>query len=261
MLNLKDKTVLITGASSGIGEACAKAFAREVSKLILIGRRTKLLKKLSDDLAAQFDIKALTVSLDIRDKNQVKKTIENLPEQYRSIDILINNAGLARGVTKIQDGSLDDWEEMIDTNFKGLLYITRAVIPGMIKRGGGDIVNIGSIAGGQVYPGGNVYCATKHAVNAITKGLRIDLVDTPIRVSAVDPGMVETEFSIVRHRGDKDSADAVYKGMSPLHAEDIAEAVFFVVSRPVHVQIAEMLILPADQASAMVVHRKLSLGH
>ena len=256
MINLKDKTVLITGASSGIGEACAKAFAREVSKLILIGRRTKLLKKLGDDLAAQFDIKALTVSLDIRDKNQVKKTIENLPEQYRSIDILINNAGLARGVTKIQDGSLDDWEEMIDTNFKGLLYITRAVIPGMIKRGGGDIINIGSIAGGQVYPGGNVYCATKHAVNAITKGLRIDLVDTPVRVSTVDPGMVETEFSIVRHHGDKDSADAVYKGMNPLHAEDIAEAVIFVVSRPAHVQIAEMLILPADQASAMVVHRK-----
>jgi NADP-dependent 3-hydroxy acid dehydrogenase YdfG len=256
MINLKDKTLLITGASSGIGEACAKAFARERSKLILTGRRTKLLKKLADDLTAQFDIKTLPVSLDIRDKNQVKKAIESLPEQYRSIDILINNAGLARGVTKIQDGSINDWEEMIDTNFKGLLYITRAVIPGMIKRGGGDIVNIGSIAGSQVYPGGNVYCATKHAVNAITKGLRIDLVDTPIRVSAVDPGMVETEFSIVRYHGDKDSADAVYKGMNPLHAEDIAEAVLFVVSRPVHVQIAEMLILPADQASAMVVHRK-----
>ena len=256
MINLKDKTLLITGASSGIGEACAKAFARERSKLILTGRRTKLLKKLADDLTAQFDIKTLPVSLDIRDKNQVKKAIESLPEQYRSIDILINNAGLARGVTKIQDGSINDWEEMIDTNFKGLLYITRAVIPGMIKRGGGDIVNIGSIAGSQVYPGGNVYCATKHAVNAITKGLRIDLVDTPIRVSTVDPGMVETEFSIVRYHGDKDSADAVYKGMNPLHAEDIAEAVLFVVSRPVHVQIAEMLILPADQASAMVVHRK-----
>lgn len=255
MTNLKGKTALITGATAGIGRACALALAEQGCKVILTGRRTKRLEEVGREIKRRFKGEWLALPLDVRNKEAVKTAIAALPEYWQHIDILINNAGMARGVNKMQDSSADDWDEMIDTNVKGLLYVTHAVLPGMVKRQQGDIVNIGSIAGHEVYPGGNIYCATKHAVDAITKGLRIDLVDTPIRVSSVDPGMVETEFSIVR-LGDKQKAKAVYAGMQPLIAGDIADTVVFIVSRPAHVQIADVVIFPTDQASAMVVHRK-----
>lgn len=255
MTNLKGKTALITGATAGIGRACALALAAEGCKTILIGRRAERLEETGREIKQKFKGEWLALPLDVRNKEAVQTAVNGLPDYWQHIDILVNNAGMARGVNKMQDSSADDWDEMIDTNVKGLLYVTSAVLPGMVKRRQGDIVNIGSIAGHEVYPGGNIYCATKHAVDAITKGLRIDLVNTPIRVSSVDPGMVETEFSIVR-LGDKQKAKDVYAGMQPLTAEDIADTVVFIVSRPAHVQIADVVIFPTDQASAMVVHRK-----
>lgn len=255
MTNLKGKIVLITGATAGIGRACALALAAEGCKVILTGRRTERLEDVGQEIKQKYKVEWLALPLDVRNKELVKTAIAGLPEYWQNIDILVNNAGMARGVKKMQDASAEDWDEMIDTNVKGLLYVTNAVLAGMVKRQKGDIVNIGSIAGHEVYPGGNIYCSTKHAVDAITKGLRIDLVDTPIRVSSVDPGMVETEFSMVR-LGDKEKAKAVYEGIQPLTAEDIAETVVFIVSRPAHVQIAGVIIFPTDQASAMVVHRR-----
>jgi 3-hydroxy acid dehydrogenase/malonic semialdehyde reductase len=192
----------------------------------------------------------------VRDQKAVATAISTLPEKWKAIDILINNAGLSRGLSKIHEAGIADWEEMIDTNIKGLLYISRVVIPSMVARGSGHIVNIGSIAGHEVYPGGNVYCATKHAVDALTKGMQIDLVDTPIRVSSVDPGMVETEFSMVRFHGDKEKADNVYKGLTPLTGDDIAEVIVFCCTRPLHVNIHQLRIMPTAQASATVAHRK-----
>lgn len=256
MKRLKEKISLITGATSGIGEACAVELARDGSNLILTGRRIEKLENLANDLIKKYDVDCLPLTLDVRDKNNIFKTIETLSARWRSIDILINNAGLARGMAKLSEVNSDDWDEMIDTNVKGLLNFTRAVVPGMIKRGKGHVVNIGSIAGHEVYPGGNVYCATKHAVDALTKGLRLDLVDTPLRVSSVDPGLVETEFSMVRFRGDKDKAANVYKGLEALRGKDIAEIVLFIVTRPAHVQIADTIVFPTAQASAMVTHRE-----
>lgn len=253
MTDLKNKIIMITGSSSGIGAACARTFATAGARLILCARRKMHLEKLATELRTD----SLCFQLDVRDPEQVGKKIQSLPKEWSEIDILVNNAGLARGLSRLQEGNLEDWQEMIDTNIKGLLYITRAVVPGMVARGRGDIVNIGSIAGHEVYPAGNVYCATKHAVDALTKGLRLDLAGTPVRVSTVDPGLVETEFSLVRFHGDQQRAKSVYTGMQPLTPEDIADAVFYCITRPAHVQIAEVIILPTAQRSATVVTRQM----
>jgi len=255
MTDLKKKIVLITGASSGIGLACAEAFAPEGARLILSARRKERLETLQQSLQKQYGTEVLTIQLDVRNQPAVEKAIQSLPASWQTIEILVNNAGLSRGLDKLYEGKLDDWEEMIDTNVKGLLYVSRAVIPGMVARAQGTIVNIGSIAGHEVYPGGNVYCATKFAVDALTRGLRHDLVDTPLRVCTVDPGLVETEFSIVRFRGNAERAKTVYQNLHPLTPEDVAETVLFCATRPPHVQIAEVIILPTSQASPTLVHR------
>lgn len=252
MSNLDNKIALITGASSGIGAACARKFAERGVRLILAARRIERLAKLAAELSVEIHL----IQLDVRDRKAVEKAIGSLPPDWEAIDILVNNAGLSRGLEKLHEGNINGWEEMIDTNVKGLLYVSRAVIPGMVTRGRGHIINIGSIAGHEVYPGGNVYCATKHAVIALSKGMRIDLVDTPIRVSTIAPGLVETEFSQVRFYGDKERAKSFYRGYTPLTGDDIAEAVVWIADRPEHVQVAEMIILPTAQASAMVVHKE-----
>ena len=252
MSSLKDKTVLITGASAGIGEACARRFAEQGSRLILVARRRERLESLTQMLGVPIHI----VQLDIRNRKAVESAIADLPEEWNSIDVLVNNAGLGRGLDKFHESDIDGWEEMIDTNIKGLLYVCRAVIPGMVARGSGHVINIGSIAGHEVYPRGHVYCATKHAVDALTKGMRLDLVDTPIRVSTIDPGLVETEFSQVRFRGDKERAKGVYQGYEPLKGDDIADTAVWIAERPPHVQIAEVIIFPTAQASAMVTHKE-----
>ena len=251
MQSIKDKIVFITGASSGIGRACAEAFDRAGAKLILCARRVEKLEELKRQLTSD----CYMMQLDVRDQKAVNKAIGSLPPDWSEIDILINNAGLARGLAKLHEGLLSDWEEMIDTNIKGLLYVSREIIRGMEARNRGDIVNIGSIAGHEVYPNGNVYCATKHAVDALTKGIRLDLAGTVIRVSTVDPGLVETEFSIVRFHGDQDRAKEVYQGIKPLTGSDIADAVMYCVSRPAHVQIAEIIIFPTAQRSSTTVAR------
>ncbi|HHI02785.1 MAG TPA: SDR family oxidoreductase [candidate division Zixibacteria bacterium] len=250
------KIIFLTGASSGIGLACAEIFAQNGSRLLLAARRLDRLNKLAAKLEKQYKSDVCCIRLDVRHRGEVEDKINSLPAEWKKIDILINNAGLSRGLDKLHEGDLTDWEEMIDTNVKGLLYVSRAVIPGMVKRKKGHIINIGSIAGHEVYPGGNVYCATKHAVDALTKAMQIDLVDTPIRVSSVDPGMVETEFSLVRFHGAKDRAKSVYKGLKPLTASDIAEAVYFCASRPAHVNIHQLRIMPTAQATAMLTHRR-----
>ncbi len=255
MTSLANTIVFITGASSGIGRSCARAFAEAGADIILVARRKNRLKKLAEDLKKQFNAEIFINELDVRDNRAVAKFYKNLPAEWRNIDILVNNAGLSRGLNKLYEGEFEDWEEMIDTNVKGLLYVSRTVLPGMVKRKKGTIINIGSIAGHDVYPGGNVYCATKHAVDALTKGMRMDLVDTPIRVCTVDPGLVETEFSEVRFHGDKERAKKTYQNMTPLTPDDIADAVLFTATRPQHVQIAELIIMPTAQASATLVHR------
>jgi len=252
MNELKNKTVLITGASSGIGLACARKFAHAGCRLILAARREDRLKKLADELKVETHL----LLLDVRDRYAVEAAINELPKDWQKIDILLNNAGLSRGLDKIQDGNPDGWDEMIDTNVKGLLYVSRAVLPGMVKRNSGHVINIGSVAGHEVYPKGNVYCASKHAVDAITKGMRMDLVDTGVKVTTIDPGLVETEFSKIRFYGDKERAKTVYQGYKPLTGDDIADAVLWAATRPSHVQIAEIIILPKAQASAMVVDKK-----
>jgi NADP-dependent 3-hydroxy acid dehydrogenase YdfG len=256
MKKLDGKTVFITGASSGIGKACAEAFAKIGCNLILTARRTKILKKLSDDLKSQYNIKTFIHKLDVKNKNEVDWIINSLPDEWQDIDILINNAGLARGLNTLYEDDVENWEEMIDTNIKGLLYVTRAIVPAMVERKSGHIINIGSTAGHETYPKGHVYCATKHAVNAITKGLRMDVVSKYIRVSTVDPGAVETNFSVVRFSGDKERAKNVYRGLKPLKAEDVAEAVLFCATRPEHANIAEIIMMPTQQASALVFHRE-----
>jgi serine 3-dehydrogenase len=255
MTSLANNIVFITGASSGIGRSCARAFAESGAKLILAARRIKRLERLAADLKKQFHTEIFIGELDVRDNRAVAKFYKKLPEAWRQIDILVNNAGLSRGLDKLYEGNIDDWEEMIDTNVKGLLYVSRTVIPGMVERRKGTIINIGSIAGHEVYPAGNVYCATKHAVDALTKGLRMDLVDTPLRVCTVDPGLVETEFSEVRFHGDTERAKKTYQNMTPLTPDDIADAVLFAATRPPHVQIAEVIIMPTAQASTTLVHR------
>ncbi|HWA07037.1 MAG TPA: SDR family NAD(P)-dependent oxidoreductase [Ignavibacteria bacterium] len=255
MVNIKNKTVFITGASSGFGRAIAEAFAKNGSRLIIAARRAQRIKETAAEFRKKYGIEVLAVTLDVRKKSEVAKAVRSLPAKWRDIDILVNNAGLSRGLDKLQEGSTRDWDEMIDTNVKGLLYVTRSVVPLMVKRNSGHIINIGSIAGHEVYPKGNVYCASKHAVDAITKGIRLDVVDTDIRVTTIDPGLAETEFSIVRFRGNVNKAKAVYTGIEPLKPEDIADAVIYAASRPLNVVVAEMIIVPNKQASGQVVHR------
>lgn len=255
-MKLKNKTVLITGATSGIGEATALTFANQNCNLIITGRRKERLTELKKLIVSKYKIKVLTLNFDVRKYSEVKKAINSLPMNFKKIDILINNAGLSRGLNKLQDGVLEDWEEMIDTNVKGLLYVTKEVLKIMLKNNSGHIINIGSIAGHEVYPAGNVYCASKHAVDALTKGLRMDLNGTDIRVSTIDPGLVETEFSIVRFRGDKKRAKKVYEGLKPLSPEDVADAILYAASRPQNIVVAEMILLPSAQAHSMIVNRE-----
>lgn len=255
MQSLRDSIVFITGASSGIGRACAEHFAREGARLLLCARRAELLATLADDLRSRFNVDALTLALDVRDRAAVQSAIGDLPEEWMNIRILVNNAGLARGLSKLQDGELDDWDEMIDTNVKGLLYISRAVLPGMLQRSAGHIINIGSIAGLDPYPGGAVYNGSKFAVAGITRALRMDVVDTPLRVSVVDPGLVDTEFSLVRFRGDIERARKVYEDIEVLQADDVADAVLYIATRPAHVSINQIVIMPTAQASTTLVHR------
>ncbi len=251
-----DKIAFITGATAGIGEACAHRLAKEGYNMIIAGRRAENLYNLEKALKSEYNCQVLTLVLDVRHLQAVENAVASLPETWKNIDLLINNAGLAVGVSPIQEGIIDDWERMIDTNVKGLLYVTRTVAPLMIARKKGHIINIASIAGKEVYPGGNVYCATKHAVDALTKGMRIDMLPHNIKVSSIAPGMVETEFSIVRFKGDKEKADQVYNGLTPLYAEDIADTVAFIASRPGHVNINDVLIMPTAQASSRDVVRE-----
>ena len=249
------KIAFITGGTSGIGLATAKLLASNGYNIIISGRRLDRLVQIKSEFETK-GVKILTLLFDVRDNNQVIKAISELSTEWSNIDVLVNNAGLASGLDPIQNGSLDDWEKMIDTNVKGLLYITRAVSPLMAARNTGHIINISSIAGHEVYPNGNVYCATKHAVEALSKAMRMDLVKHNIKVTSIAPGMVETEFSEVRFHGDKEKAKNVYKGFEPLLAEDIADAILYVVTRPKHVCINEMIIMPTAQASATVVNRE-----
>lgn len=248
------KTALITGATSGIGRATASLFAANGIMLILCGRRQDRLEALRSELGEQTEVH--TLNFDVRDREAVFAAIESLPKPFSTIDILINNAGNAHGLDPIEQGSLDDWDAMLDINVKGLLYVSKAILPRMVDRGSGHIINIGSTAGKEVYPKGNVYCASKHAVDAINQGMRIDLNPYGIRVGAVNPGLVETEFSNVRFKGDEARAHGVYQGFEPLRPEDIADIVYFVVTRPYHVNIADLIVMPTAQATSTIVNRK-----
>ena len=251
-----NKIVLITGASSGIGEGCARKFASEGARLILNARSVDKLEALAQDLKEKYGTDSYVMPFDVRDRKAASEALASLPAEWQAIDVLINNAGLVIGVDKEHEGDLDEWDIVIDTNIKSLLSMTRMVVPGMVERGCGHIINIGSIAGDAAYPGGSVYCATKAAVKALSDGLRIDLVDTPLRVTNIKPGMVETNFSVVRFRGDKDKADNVYKGIRPLTGEDIAEVAYFAASAPEYMQIAEVLVMPTNQATGTIAYKK-----
>ena len=246
-----EKTVFITGASSGIGRATTELLAGKGYRIVACGRREQRLEALKE----QWGEKLHTLAFDVRDRDAVFRAVESLPPDFREVDILINNAGNAHGLDPIQEGSLDDWDAMIDINVKGLLYVTKALLPSLLKEGRGHIINIGSTAGKEVYPKGNVYCASKHAVDAINQALRIDLNDYGVRVGAVNPGLVETEFSQVRFKGDTERAKGVYRGYQPLTPGDIAEIIYFVISRPQHVNIADLVVMPTDQASSTIVRK------
>ncbi len=248
------KTAFITGASSGIGRSTARVFAAHGINLIICGRRSERLQELQHELRSIVKVHCLT--FDVRDKAAVSKAIASLPAEFSNIDILINNAGNAHGLSPIDQGDVEDWEAMIDINVKGLLYVSKAIIPSMIERNSGHIINIGSTAGKEVYPGGNVYCASKHAVDALNQAMRIDLHQYGIRVGAIHPGLVETEFSDVRFKGDTDRAKKVYQGYTPLTAHDVAEIIHFTVSRPAHVNIADVIVMPTDQATSTIIHKK-----
>lgn len=251
---MKNSCAFITGATSGIGQATAKLMAAQGVKLILCGRRKERLNEICAELSKQTEICGLL--FDVRDQQAIGKAVASLPEQFKAIDLLINNAGNAHGLDFIQEGSSADWDAMMDINVKGLLYVTQAILPGMLERQKGHIINIGSTAGKEVYPKGNVYCASKHAVDAINQGMRMDLNGTPIRVGAVNPGLVQTEFSEVRFKGDSDRADKVYEGYTPLKPEDVADAIWFAVTRPPHVNIADLTMMCVDQASSMIVNKR-----
>lgn len=251
------KLVFITGASSGIGEATAKAFAREGLRLLLCARRIEKLGAMCAHLLALGAREVHTFALDVRDREAVNKAIDSLPPEWRKIDLLVNNAGLSRGLTKLQDeDNLDNWEEMIDTNIKGLLYVTRAVVPGMVQRGSGHVINLGSTAGHMTYPNGAVYCATKAGEKSITEGLKLDLMGTPVRVTSVDPGIVETDFSKVRFRGDQARAAEVYESITPLQPSDVADAIVWAASRPAHVNIQQIMLTSVDQANSLIINRR-----
>ncbi|SFS39957.1 SDR family NAD(P)-dependent oxidoreductase [Lutibacter maritimus] len=250
---MKLKTAFITGATSGIGKATAEIFAKNNIQLVLCGRRAERLAKIKEQLEKLTKVTAL--QFDVSKKEDVFNAIKSLPQEFQNIDILINNAGNAHGLSTIQDGSTDDWDAMLDINVKGLLYVSKAILPKMIEKNTGFIVNIGSIAGKEVYPNGNVYCASKYAVNALNKSMRLDLNKYNIRVSAIHPGAVETEFSEVRFKGDKEKAANVYKGFNALQANDIAEIIYFVISRPAHVNIEDLIVYPTAQASATILNR------
>ncbi|MBE9511400.1 MAG: SDR family NAD(P)-dependent oxidoreductase [Bacteroidetes bacterium] len=251
------KIALITGATSGIGKATATKLAQNKIDIIITGRRKILLNELGEKLKSQFNVEVLELVFDIRDQAEVFKQIKELPDYWKRIDILVNNAGLAAGLDTFQDADIDDWETMIDTNVKGLLYISKAVIPLMIKRKRGHIINISSTAGKEVYFKGNVYCGTKHAVDAINKAMRIDLLEEGIKVTSVNPGMVETEFSLVRFKGDREKAGIPYKGIKPLSGEDVADVIWFVLNRPDHVNINEIIVTPKAQANSIYINRKM----
>ena len=250
-----NKTILITGASSGIGEGCARKFASEGARLILNARSAGKLESLAKELNEKYGTSCHVLAFDVCDRQAAAAALASLPDEWKPIDVLVNNAGLAIGVDKEHEGCLEEWDVVIDTNIKALLAMTRMVVPGMVERGRGHIINIGSIAGDAAYPGGSVYCATKAAVKALSDGLRIDLVDTPLRVTNIKPGLVETIFSVVRFRGNNEKADNVYKGIRPLTGEDIAEVVYFAASAPEHMQIAEVLVMPTNQATGTIVSR------
>ena len=255
-MDLKGKIVFITGASSGIGAATALAFAAEGARLLLAARRSGKLAEVASAALARGAEAVHSMQLDVRSRIAVQRMVDELPQEWAEIDVLVNNAGLSRGLEKLYTGKFEDWEEMIDTNIKGLLYVTRAVVPGMVVRGHGHVVNLGSPAGEMTYPNGAVYCGSKAAVKAINDGLRQDVLGTPVRVTAVDPGMVETDFSLVRFRGDQEKAAKVYKGVVPLAPEDVAEAIVWAVKRPAHVNIAHILLTPVDQANSLLFHRE-----
>lgn len=246
----------ITGASSGIGEACARKFAASGYTLLLNARNTTKLQALQQELQTTYGIEVITLPFDVRDRKAAEAALHQLPAEYQAIDVLVNNAGLALGIDKEYEGTEENYDTMIETNITALLMMTRLVVPGMVNRGRGHIINIGSVAGDAAYPGGSVYCATKAAVKVLSDGLRMDLVHTPLRVTNVKPGLVETNFSVTRFAGDKERADNVYKGIKPLTGEDIAEVVYFAASAPAHVQIAEVLVLATHQASGSLVHRQ-----
>ncbi len=246
-----DKIALVTGASSGIGRATAKYLAEEGYALIICGRRKERL----DELSQEVSVKTLILIFDVRIQDDVVLAIDSIPDEWRKIDVLINNAGNAHGLSKLHEGNVEDWDAMIDINVKGLLYVTKALVPQMVDRGSGHVVNIGSIAGKEVYPNGAVYCASKHAVDAINSGMRLDLLGTGVKVSQVCPGLVETEFSLVRFKGDSDKASTVYEGYKALQAEDIADLIRFIVTRPAHVNIADTLVLPTAQVASTMVDK------
>lgn len=256
-MKLVNKTALITGASAGIGEAIAYSFAEEGASLILVARRLSRINELAKKLKDKFNTKSVCLQIDVRSYSKIAASLKGLKDEWSCIDILVNNAGKARGLDKIYEGSIDDWEEMIDTNVKGLLYFSRLIIPDMVKRNSGHLVNIGSIAGVELYPKGNVYCGSKHFVHAISKGMIIDLNGTNVRVTNIAPGLVETEFAEVRFHGDKSKAQTVYQGYKPLEAEDIADIVTFCVTRKPHVLIQDVLVTPTHQATASIVHKEL----
>ena len=255
-MSLNGKIVFITGASAGIGAATALAFAAEGARLLLAARRAGKLSEVASQALERGAPAVHSIDLDVRDQRAVQNAIDTLPEAWAKIDILVNNAGLSRGLDKLYMGKIEDWEEMIDTNVKGLLYVTRAVVPGMVVRGRGHVINLGSTAGELSYPNGAVYCGTKAAERAINDGLRQDVLGTPIRVTSVDPGMVETDFSLIRFRGDSERAAKVYKGVKPLTAEDVAEVIVWAAGRPAHVNIARVLLTPVQQANSLLFHRE-----
>ncbi|SFL53910.1 SDR family oxidoreductase [Pelosinus propionicus] len=254
---LKDKIVFISGASGGIGKACAELFAKSGAKLIISARTVEKVQEVANEIKEKYQTDVLALQLDVQDKKAVNELIDTLPLDWQKIDILVNNAGLARGMDKLHEGEPEDWEAMIDTNVKGLLYLTRKIVPRMLEHNvNGHVINIGSTAGIIAYPGGTVYCATKAAVKFISDGLRMDVVDTPIRVTNIQPGMVETNFSVVRFHGNQQKADNVYEGIEPLVAEDIADIVVYAASAPAHVQICEVTVTPTHQATGGIVHKE-----
>jgi NADP-dependent 3-hydroxy acid dehydrogenase YdfG len=254
-MDLKGKTVFVTGASAGIGAATALAFAAEGARLLLAARRAGKLAEVASSALELGAAAVHSIHLDVRSRIAVQRTIDELPEEWAQIDVLVNNAGLSRGLDKLYTGKIEDWEEMIDTNVKGLLYVTRAVVPGMVVRGRGHVINLGSTAGEMTYPNGAVYCATKAAERAINDGLRMDVLGTPVRVTTVDPGMVETDFSLVRFHGDSERAAKVYKGVKPLTADDVADVIVWAAGRPPHVNIARVTLTPVQQANSLLFAR------